>query len=184
MLRTITIACSKIFVRFPLIICTHTSELDHKLASFIHWPNSLCRPPEDLWSFFDSFSASQVAAMAPCMYHYVSYTYTLPYIYLCIVYCHIHIYIAQVAAMAPSIYHYSSYTFIYISRIQIHIHIFIHIYLTIPIHIRHNCGASSQPDLIQNHLLIARMLRFLRHSRQKVPYLNIPRQKVTYFNVF
>ena len=46
------------------------------------------------------------------------------------------------------------------------------------------CGASSQPDLIQNHFLIARMLRFLRHSRQKVPYLNISRQKVTYFNVF
>merc|ERR1719234_2393310 len=46
------------------------------------------------------------------------------------------------------------------------------------------CGASSQPDLIQNHFLIARMLRFLRHSRQKVPYLNILRQKVTYFNVF
>ena len=39
------------------------------------------------------------------------------------------------------------------------------------------CGASSQPDLIQNHFLIgydiARMLRFLRHSRQKVPYFNI-----------
>ena len=46
------------------------------------------------------------------------------------------------------------------------------------------CGASSQPDLIQNYFLIARMLRFLRHSRQKVPYLNISRQKVTYFNVF
>ena len=45
------------------------------------------------------------------------------------------------------------------------------------------CGASSQPDLIQNHFLIARMLRFLRHSRQKVPYFNISRQKVTYFNV-
>ena len=39
------------------------------------------------------------------------------------------------------------------------------------------CGASSQPDLIQNHFLIARMLKILRHSRQKVPYLNIPRQK-------
>ena len=45
------------------------------------------------------------------------------------------------------------------------------------------CGASSQPDLIQNHFLIARMLRCLRHSRQKVPYFNISRQKVTYFNV-
>ena len=44
-------------------------------------------------------------------------------------------------------------------------------------------GAFSQPDLIQNHFLIARMLRFLRDSRQKVPYLNISRQKVTYFNV-
>ena len=30
------------------------------------------RPPEDLWSFFDSFSESHVAAMAPCMYHYGS----------------------------------------------------------------------------------------------------------------
>ena len=45
------------------------------------------------------------------------------------------------------------------------------------------CGASSQPDLIQNHFLIARMVRFLRHSRQKVPYFNILWQKVTYFNV-
>ncbi len=32
------------------------------------------------------------------------------------------------------------------------------------------CGASSQPDLIQNHFLIARMLRFLR---RKVAYFNI-----------
>ena len=45
------------------------------------------------------------------------------------------------------------------------------------------CGASSQPDLIQNHFLISRMLRFLRHSQQKVQYFNISRQKVTYFNV-
>ena len=45
------------------------------------------------------------------------------------------------------------------------------------------CGASSQPDLIKNHFLIARMLGFLQHSRQKVPYFNILRQKVTYFNV-
>ena len=30
------------------------------------------RPPEDLWAFFDSFSPSHVAAMAPCMYHYGS----------------------------------------------------------------------------------------------------------------
>jgi len=28
------------------------------------------RPPEDLWDFFDDFSSSQIAAMAPCMYHY------------------------------------------------------------------------------------------------------------------
>ena len=41
------------------------------------------------------------------------------------------------------------------------------------------CGASSQPDLIQNHFLITRMLTFLRHS----PYFNISRQKVTHFNV-
>ena len=45
------------------------------------------------------------------------------------------------------------------------------------------CGASSQPDLIQNHFLTARMLRFLRHSRQKVPYFKISRQKVPYFNI-
>ena len=45
------------------------------------------------------------------------------------------------------------------------------------------CGASSQADLIQNYFLIARMLRFLYYSRQKVPYFNILRQKVTYFNV-
>ena len=30
----------------------------------------LCRPPEDLWSFFDDFSPGHVAAMAPCLYHY------------------------------------------------------------------------------------------------------------------
>ena len=30
----------------------------------------LGRPPEDLWSFFDDFSPSHVAAMAPCLYHY------------------------------------------------------------------------------------------------------------------
>ena len=32
--------------------------------------NILGRPPEDLWSFFDDFSPSHVAAMAPCLYHY------------------------------------------------------------------------------------------------------------------
>ena len=31
-----------------------------------------CRPPEDLWSFFDDFSPRHVAAMAPCLYHYDS----------------------------------------------------------------------------------------------------------------
>ena len=32
--------------------------------------NIPARPPEDLWSFFDDFSPSHVAAMAPCLYHY------------------------------------------------------------------------------------------------------------------
>ena len=38
-----------------------------------------CRPPEDLWSFFDSFSESHVAAMAPCMYHYGSPRNKVPF---------------------------------------------------------------------------------------------------------
>ena len=39
------------------------------------------------------------------------------------------------------------------------------------------CGASSQPDLIQNHFLIARMLRFLRHSRSKCRKLSFSKNK-------
>ena len=46
------------------------------------------------------------------------------------------------------------------------------------------CGASSQPDLIQNHFLIASMLQFLRHSQQKVLYFNISRQKSEIFQCF
>jgi len=37
------------------------------------------RPPEDLWSFFDDFSSSHIAAMAPCMYHYGSKRNKVPY---------------------------------------------------------------------------------------------------------
>ena len=39
----------------------------------------LGRPPEDLWSFFDSFSPVHVAAMAPCMYHYGSPRNKVPF---------------------------------------------------------------------------------------------------------
>ena len=37
------------------------------------------RPPEDLWSFFDDFSSSHVAAMAPCLYHYDTPRNKVPY---------------------------------------------------------------------------------------------------------
>ena len=37
------------------------------------------RPPEDLWSFFDDFSPSHVAAMAPCLYHYDTPRNKVPY---------------------------------------------------------------------------------------------------------
>jgi len=37
------------------------------------------RPPEDLWSFFDDFSSTHIAAMAPCMYHYGSERNKIPY---------------------------------------------------------------------------------------------------------
>ena len=39
-----------------------------------------------------------------------------------------------------------------------------------------NCGPSSHPDFIKNYLLLKRMFRFFRHSRQ-MPYFNISRQK-------
>ena len=53
--------------------------LHHCIVAFVHPTNSLCRPPEDLWSFFDSFSESHVAAMAPCMYHYGSPRNKVPF---------------------------------------------------------------------------------------------------------
>lgn len=37
------------------------------------------RPPEDLWAFFDSFSPSHIAAMAPCMYHYGTVRNKVPF---------------------------------------------------------------------------------------------------------
>ena len=52
------------------------------------------------------------------------------------------------------------------------------LFLLLLVHVKQagtTCGVFSQPDLIQNHFLIARMLRFLQHSRQKVPYFNISR---------
>jgi len=52
---------------------------DMDRAIYIDTDLIFMRPPEDLWSFFDSFSASQVAAMAPCMYHYGSPRNKVPF---------------------------------------------------------------------------------------------------------
>ena len=45
------------------------------------------------------------------------------------------------------------------------------------------CGASSQADLTQNLVLKTRMLRFLRHSRQKCRKLSFLRQKRAVFSI-
>jgi len=52
---------------------------DMDRAIYIDTDLIFMRPPEDLWSFFDSFSESHVAAMAPCMYHYGSPRNKVPF---------------------------------------------------------------------------------------------------------
>ena len=56
---------------------------DFQIFTFISFNNKnqplYFRPPEDLWSFFDDFSSSHIAAMAPCMYHYGSERNKVPY---------------------------------------------------------------------------------------------------------
>jgi len=52
---------------------------DMDRAIYIDTDLIFMRPPEDLWSFFDSFSPVHVAAMAPCMYHYGSPRNKVPF---------------------------------------------------------------------------------------------------------
>ena len=53
--------------------------MKHLNHSTIFDESLLCRPPEDLWAFFNDFSPEQIAAMAPCLYHYGSPRNLVPF---------------------------------------------------------------------------------------------------------